>query len=113
MKIGQTALIIAVLLFSGTAEAATATMFGGYDCGQWVTRPRGRSHPAESWVLGYLSGLSVAHDRSGMPPADPLNSLNSAAQTFLWLDIFCQANPLRQLDGAANELFAELKSKQR
>jgi hypothetical protein len=48
-----------------------------------------------------------------MSPADPLNSLNSAAQAFVWLDNFCQANPLRQLDGAANELFAELKVKQR
>jgi len=88
-------------------------MFGGYDCGQWASRPRGRSHPAESWVLGYLSGLNVAHDRAGMSPLDPLSSLNSAAQAFLWLDNFCQANPLRQLDGATNELFAELKAKQR
>lgn len=88
-------------------------MFGGYDCGQWVSRPRGKSHPAESWALGYLSGLNVAHERAHMSPTDPLDSLNSADQVFLWLDNFCQANPLRKLDGAASELFEELKAKKR
>ena len=110
MKRTAPAILLAGLLLSNPAIAAV--MFGGYDCGQWVNRLRGRA-PAESWVLGYLSGLSVAHERAGMLPQDPLDTLNSADQIYVWLDNFCQANPLRKLDGAANELFAEVKAKQR
>jgi hypothetical protein len=94
-----------------TAEAAT--IFGGYDCGQWVNRPRGRSHPAESWLLGYLSGMNVAHYRADLSPKNPLDVLNSADQAYVWMDNFCRANPLRQLDGAAVELFDELRAKKR
>jgi len=101
-------LLLATLLLSSMANAST--IFGGYDCGQWVNRPRGNSSPAESWVIGYLSGLNVAHERARMSPPDPLDALNSADQAYLWLDNFCRANPLRKLDGAANELFAELKA---
>jgi hypothetical protein len=102
---------VAVALLSTTVEAAT--IFGGYDCGQWVNRPRGRAHPAESWLVGYLSGRSVGHALLGGSPKDPLDALNSADQAYVWMDNFCKANPLRRLDGAADELFAELIAKKR
>jgi hypothetical protein len=105
------AVAVATALMSTTAPAAT--IFGGYDCGQWVNRPRGRSHPAESWLLGFLSGRSTGHSFARLSPKDPLDALNSADQAYVWMDNFCRANPLRQLDGAANELFEELKAKQR
>ena len=106
MKNTTSIFLLIVLLLCDTADAAV--IFGSHDCGQWLNRQRGRAH-SETWVLGYLSGLNVAHDQAGFGPRDPLDFLNSPDQAFAWLDNFCQANPLRKLDGAANELFKELK----
>lgn len=97
-----------LLLVSGTSVQAQ-TIFGGYDCGQWVNKSKG--HPMESWVVGYLSGLNSMHVLAGLEPKDPIDELNSIDQAFVWLDNFCKANPLRKVDGGVLELFAELKAK--
>jgi hypothetical protein len=65
----------------------------------------------ESWVAGCLSGLNSMHAFLGLRPSDPLDELNSMDQAYVWLDNFCKANPLRKVDGAARELFEELKAK--
>jgi len=105
------ALVFVLAMVSSTAEAAT--IFGGYDCGQWVKRSQQPARKAlqEAWLLGFLSGMNVTYELAGSGPRDPLGTLNSADQAFVWMDNFCQANPLRQLDGAALELFAELTAK--
>ena len=72
-----------------------------------------RGSGMELWLMGYLSGLNVQHDRAGLLPRDPLDALNSADQAFVWIDNFCKANPLQKLEGAASELFSELKERRR
>lgn len=96
-----------MLMISSTSSATV--IFGGYDCGQWVKRPK--NHPMESWISGYLSGLNSMYSISSSSPTDPLDQLNSLDQVYLWLDNFCKANPLRKVDGGALELFIELKVK--
>lgn len=106
-------LSLALVLATSSTCVAQTTIFGGYDCGQWVNRPKG--HPMESWVTGYLSGLNSMYtelkETPGIAPIDPLDQLNSMDQAYVWLDNFCKANPLRALDGAARELYIELRVK--
>ncbi len=112
MKLIQVASTTAFVLLTAFAPAlSAATIFGGYDCGQWTKRKP--NHPMEAWVTGYLSGLSVMHAQAQRQPPDPLDRLNSIDQAFVWLDNFCKANPLRRLDGATVELFDELINRAR
>lgn len=107
-KLRSAFLTLALLLLTSGTSAQAPTIFGGYDCGQWTNRNRG--HPMGSWVTGYLSGLNAMHVLAGLEPNNPLDELNSIDQAFVWIDNFCKANPLRQLDEAAFELFNELKA---
>ena len=85
----------------------TITSFGGgnYDCGVWV---KNNSVIHKAWLMGYLSGSNskVAKHRY-----DPLGKLQSADQAFVWMDNFCQKNPLETVGSGADKLFRELESK--
>ena len=83
------------------------TIFGAPDCGQWV---KDNNPNLKAWLLGYMSGLNVAHELSGLKPKDPLDKMSSAEQAFLWVDNFCQANPMRTVASAGWKLFQELKN---
>lgn len=98
-----------ILMLTISSTSSASVIFGGYDCGEWVNRPK--NHPMESWVAGYLSGLNSMYSISNASSTDPLVQLNSLDQAYLWLDNFCKANPLRKVDGVAYELFIELKAK--
>ena len=83
------------------------TIFGAPDCGQWV---KDNNPNLKAWLLGYMSGLNVAHELSGLKPKDPLDKMSSAEQAFLWVDNYCQANPMRTVASAGWKLFQELKN---
>ena len=111
----QTILAAAALFYALTANAQTVTSFGSPDCGQWVKLQR----PADrAWLLGYLSGMnhlwaSLARLNKNMPPAgmDPLDALSSADQAYVWMDNYCQKNPLKRVSDGGNDLFFELMAK--
>ncbi len=84
------------------------TIFGAPDCGQWV---KDNNPNRKAWLLGYMSGLNVAHELADLKPKDPLDKMRSAEQAFLWIDNYCKANPLKTVAIAGLELFQELKSK--
>lgn len=84
------------------------TAFGAPDCGQWV---KDSTTNRKAWLMGYMSGLNVAHELSDSKPKDPLNKMRSAEQAFLWVDNYCRANPMRTVAFAGWELFQELKNK--
>lgn len=89
----------------GSATAQTTTSIGAPDCGQWVKQ----SNPSDRWwLLGHLSGMNVLHDLAGLKPANPLRTLSSADQAYLWMDNYCKANPLKSVDDGALSLFTEL-----
>lgn len=89
-------------------------VFGNADCGQWVNS---KTETRKAWILGYMSGMSMATNLLGTPAeirangGDWLDKVNSADQIFLFIDNFCQKNPLRKLETAGFALFRELANK--
>ena len=86
--------------------------FGGSDCGQWVNRRDSAMFKVavESWFAGYMSGTNsmyVAYSKR----ADALNKVDSLDQMILWMDNYCNKNPLNRVTTGALELFLELAKK--
>lgn len=81
---------------------------GATSCGDWVQeRQLKGSTTRQTWVVGYLSGLAVGSEVDFIGKKDN-------PSLFLWIDNYCRANPLKDIDDAANELALELiKSKGR
>ena len=105
MRFTQAALISLVLTVS-TPPAFAVITFGSYDCGQWFNA----GPPAKSWLLGFLSGVNfmVANPKKRY---DPLDTMNSAEQAYLWMDNYCKANPLKTIANGASDLYMELQEK--
>lgn len=88
-------------------------IFGGSDCGQWISS---KAENRKAWVLGFMSGMSMATHYFGTPTdrkanGDWLDKVNSADQIFLFVDNYCQKNPLRKVESAGMALYIELTSK--
>jgi hypothetical protein len=92
-----------VLLMLITTNTHGATSFGTPDCGQWFSE--NTKAPAKIWLIGYLSGINAL---KAIPGADPLDRINSAEQVFLWMDKWCQANPLKTVYIGGQDLYLEL-----
>lgn len=89
------------------------SIFGTSDCGQWVNS---KTDARRAWVLGFMSGMSQATFLFGTPAdrktnGDWLNKVNSADQIFLFVDNYCQKNPLDKVGTAGLALYLELTKK--
>lgn len=86
-----------------------AKIYGVRDCGEWINRKKNpySELAVEAWLAGYMSGLSVMHHLNGNKN-DPLGKTNSVDQIFLWMDNYCQKNPLSDIPDGGNALFIEL-----
>lgn len=88
------------------AEPAWSTpAWGEPDCGQWL---QARNADARDWLLGFLSGLSVAWAAEGKTPARPMSALSSLEEPVIWMNNFCRANPREVVGRGAIILFFEL-----
>lgn len=88
-------------------------IFGGSDCGQWVNS---KTATRQAWVLGFMSGMSVGTYYFATPAdrkvnGDWLDKVNSSDQIFIFIDNYCQKNPLRKVESAGLALYLELTSK--
>ena len=104
-------LLIAIafgLVFLNTALAGTT--FGVTDCGRWVTESKSTRISAKTWLLGYLTGLGAMHEVNNRND-DPMKKINSSDQIFLWMDNYCQKNPLKDVADGGFQLFMELMKK--
>jgi hypothetical protein len=108
------ALLIAAILFSSSVcwGQASYTTFGQPDCGQWLKQP---SATQQTWLFGFISGLNAMNDfhafSRGQPQQDLLKKLSSSDQLVVWMDTYCQRNPLSKLGEAGFILLRELGSK--
>lgn len=84
------------------------TIFGNHDCGQWVNS---KTETRKSWLIGFMSGMSLSTHYSNPSFGDWLGKANSVDQMFVFVDNFCQKNPLNKLESAAVELYLELRKK--
>jgi hypothetical protein len=86
-----------------------ATTVGARDCGEWLNRKKNdyEELASNSWLTGYMSGISVMHELNGNKD-NPLKKVNSAEQIRLWMDNYCQKNPLSNVFNGGANLFIEL-----
>jgi len=93
------------LVLSATVFDAQAIIIrGGVSCGTWVKeRPEKQIGTAlnQIWLVGFLSGMANESEKDVLRSTDN-NSI------FLWMDNYCQANPLKQVSEGADLLFLEL-----
>jgi hypothetical protein len=109
----RTALVTLILVQGLTlplAQAQRIEVRGFASCGTWVSDRLAdplslRSQHGRSWLIGYLSGMAMGLNlnfwgRQGV------NSLDNQS-IYLWVDNYCRANPLKDLDDAGNALLVE------
>jgi hypothetical protein len=111
MKIKQR-LILCVVACSLVQPVFGQTTFGNRDCGVWINRKKNNFSElgATSWLNGYMSGLNVMHKLNGHKD-NPLDKVNSVDQIHLWMDNYCQKNPLSNVSDGGDALFVELMTR--
>ena len=103
-------LAVSSLMLSTTAfDAKAIEVAAHFSCGDWVQERKidsTRQMFFRRWILGYLSGLAVASEK---------NILKGTGNEsiFLWIDNYCQANPLKDSADASDALFKELVKEKR
>ena len=106
----MTKLLIGLVLALVTSTPCYAIrIVGTISCGDWVQARQQGGLPKDVysfWVLGFLSGSVIQTNQ------DVLREVNSNA-IEIWIDNYCQKNPLDQLAKAADALFEELKARNR
>ena len=103
-------LLLATAVSLSVVNQAHAYMtYGAYDCGEWVTESKSTGS-IRTWLLGFMTGLNAMHELNGRND-DPLNKINSAKQIYVWMDNFCQKNPLKTVSSGGVDLFIELMKK--
>lgn len=104
--LSKVALMLALGLYVSSASGQV-TIFGGADCGQWIAE---KTFARKSWLIGFLSGMNATYEGKNK---DPLKALNSPDQAFLWMDNWCNRNPLEKIAIGGQILFLELAEKKR
>lgn len=93
--------------------AAASSLEGGVEarqapsCGEWIVHREKSDALAlgnASWLLGYLSGLSIGGGKDYLAGTDNTS-------IYKWMDNYCRTNPLRDLSSGGNALAAELAKK--
>jgi hypothetical protein len=102
----KTTVIITLLWMYFPLQATAFTVYGSgtASCGTWVEeRKRNNHQDMEAWVQGYLSA-------AGNYETNQLNKVDR--QAFLvWLDNYCQNNPLKKVIDGAQALVHEIEKK--
>ena len=91
-----------------TGALAQVQMLGTPSCGEWVTETRKNSATSIAfgfWLTGYLSGIAYGSGK------DVLKDRPDREGLLLWIENYCQKNPLSKVNEAAQELARELLKK--
>ncbi len=85
--------------------AQGVTIFGRPDCGVWLSKQR---ETDKAWLLGYVSGISMSEMGRLSGQSDPLGKISSAEQIYIWMNNYCQKNPLKNVGDGVFSLYLEL-----
>jgi hypothetical protein len=86
---------------NGASSNRVATM-GAVSCGKWVENRTMRfAISYEYWLHGYLSGIAIGTNKNFLEGTDG-DSLD------LWMDDYCQKNPLNSIGNGGSALAMEL-----
>ncbi|MDD5176246.1 MAG: hypothetical protein PHQ05_07495 [Sterolibacterium sp.] len=100
-------LLISISCLPLPALAADSVVRGATSCGEWVAQRKKSDNLAlsnASWLVGFLSGLSVGSGRNFLGSQDN-------ASIFTWMDKYCGEHPLRDTASGAKDLMNELQQK--
>mgnify|MGYP007062884136 CR=1 FL=1 len=102
------ALLIALLLplCAPSAGAADIALRGAQNCTVWAkARANNDARYEQVWLAGYFSGLAIGTDVNfwGSKGRD----LFESEAAWKWIDVYCAANPEKNLIHAAEQLFLE------
>ena len=105
------------MLILCSASAFAQTGFGQRTCGRWVEARTQKSIPKyqiddlamESWVAGFMTGMNYM----AFTLKDKMDVLKQtdAPSAYLYIDNYCNKNPLSMLDEAASHLYIDLVTK--
>ena len=99
----NTKLALLALFICITTNANAITRMGAISCGEWVASQANTASIAQQyWLSGFLSGMAAGTQE------DVLYGVSGESLT-LWVDNYCQANPLENTFSAGILLFMELK----
>ena len=84
-----------------TINANAVAIRGMGDCGEWVAN-KDNNVRYKGWLLGYMSGLASASSTDVLANSSPQS-------IFVWMDNYCNTNPLEHVSNAGITLFYELK----
>jgi len=85
--------------------AQTVTSIGRPDCGLWLSKQR---ETDKAWLLGYVPAISVSEMGRISGASDPFSKISSTEQVFVWMNNYCQKNPLKDVGAGAFSLYIEL-----
>ena len=108
-----TTLFLAVFLLHPTYSNSQQQSFanlGAVDCGLWLKDTDQMKSLYKAWLLGFLTGVNLSDTK--VVKSNFLANLNSGQQAVLFVDNYCQKNPLKNtIDAAMNLIFDLEKQK--
>ena len=102
--------IVGLLLFSMTADATMILGSGAASCVTWNgdrQRNESRSQLNQAWVLGFVT----AYNQYKPSPQDPMSKPADSKSLMVWVDNYCDANPLKDIFDAAKALIEDLEGR--
>lgn len=104
-------LLCLTLIFIGTfiSNVHSQTTASEADCGKWVKAEPEMKRHLRFWITSYLSGMN--HVLFSIRNKDFLAKISSTDQITVFIDNYCQKNPLDSLSLAGVVLMAELDKK--
>jgi hypothetical protein len=99
MKLFRLMSLAFALVFCSNGNAVV--YMGVTSCEEWANRHSANDSTGEEWLLGYLSGIAAGKNIDLLGGAD-------RKSLFLWMDNYCQNNPLKRIDNGAHDLALEL-----
>ena len=106
----RTCILVLVLLIVSIAEAAPIKGAGASSCGEWVEERKQDNKGfliTLSWIQGFISAYN-AYIYSGKNPNGVFGSADSKA-IMVWMDNYCQQNPLSNPYEGVRILIRELE----
>ena len=91
---------LAILIFANTTHAKSVWLEGVVDCGKWSSaRKTNSAQYLEHVLVGTINGMSLGGGIEIWAGTD--GSKISREQLYLWMDGWCQKNPLENIVGGA------------
>jgi hypothetical protein len=107
-KITQILFLLTFISVHVEAKSDIVHTVGMHSCRAWIENKTENSalyFLDKATLLGYLSGLNVALSDASH---DSLNSVD-VKSLYLWMDNYCQKNPLNDVSDGGKQLFRELR----